>query len=388
VCCSDSFDALADIERAASRGNPYDIVFIDQMMPGLAGEALAQRIRGLPQIPDLKLVLISSAGHHNIGGRANESLDVILDKPIRQRDLFSCLSVLYEGRATSHEPDASQITPASKKISPSPPRNVERKLRIILAEDNAINQKFATALLTKAGHEITIAENGLKALEAVRRDNYDLILMDIQMPDMDGIQATRAIRALPSPKCDIPIIALTAHALSGAKEEYIAAGMNDYLSKPIDPSALFTKINKAADRSWISTNSQTTPDEASDPPDDSGTGIIDPAAVATLRSAMTRAEIRDFVETYLRESDQRIIRLVNFSNADDLAAIVREAHDLVSTSGSVGAFLVSNCARSLEKLGRAGDSNAIQREIDELRGAYNAAALTLKSWIDAESHFD
>jgi CheY-like chemotaxis protein len=101
---------------------------------------------------------------------------------------------------------------------------------------------FAVAVLSKAGYLVDIAQNGLEAVEAVKSGDYDVILMDVQMPDMDGVQATQKIRSLASPKCDTPIIALTAHALSGAKEKYALAGMNDYVSKPIDPSILLLKI--------------------------------------------------------------------------------------------------------------------------------------------------
>jgi CheY-like chemotaxis protein len=117
-------------------------------------------------------------------------------------------------------------------------------LRILLAEDNRINQLFAVALLSRHGHAVEIAENGHQAVEAVRRNEYDLVLMDVQMPDLDGIQATALIRALPPPKADIPIIAMTAHALKGVREELLGAGMSDYVSKPINPELLLAKLVK------------------------------------------------------------------------------------------------------------------------------------------------
>jgi CheY-like chemotaxis protein len=121
-----------------------------------------------------------------------------------------------------------------------------RSLHVLLAEDNKINQRLAVAILEHAGHRVDIADNGAQAVEAVKRQDYDVVLMDSQMPVLDGIAATRKIRALPAPKGGVPIIALTANAMLGASEEYLAAGMNDYVSKPIDASQLRAKLERLA----------------------------------------------------------------------------------------------------------------------------------------------
>jgi CheY-like chemotaxis protein len=115
-------------------------------------------------------------------------------------------------------------------------------LRVLLAEDNVINQKLVRAILVSAGHEVDVAANGALAVEAIAESNYDVVLMDVQMPELDGAQATKQIRALPAPKHGIHVIALTAHAMVGAKEEYLAAGMDDYLTKPIDSAALLQRL--------------------------------------------------------------------------------------------------------------------------------------------------
>src|SRR6202035_127589 len=121
-----------------------------------------------------------------------------------------------------------------------------RPLRVLVAEDNKINQQLAKMLLQNAGHEVDIVENGEAAVDAVCNGDYDIVLMDVQMPLLDGVQATKRIRALPPPKNAVTIVALTAHAMAGAREEYLAAGMDDYLSKPLDPVALFAKLNEVA----------------------------------------------------------------------------------------------------------------------------------------------
>jgi CheY-like chemotaxis protein len=130
------------------------------------------------------------------------------------------------------ETSASRAHRSGTSFEPLRQASVSRPLRALLAEDNKINQQFATLVLTNAGHSVEIAGNGREAVDALGRSDFDVILMDIQMPLLDGVQATQEIRALPEPNGTIPIIAVTAHAMAGAREEYLAAGMNDYIAKP------------------------------------------------------------------------------------------------------------------------------------------------------------
>jgi signal transduction histidine kinase/DNA-binding response OmpR family regulator len=242
--CRDGFEALAEIERAWHRGKPYDIVFLDQMMPGLTGEGLAMRIRAIPALAETKLVLVSSGGIQALKKHANRILDAVLDKPLRQRELLDCLATLF-ARPHRAEPHPSIAgTAAAAPGAAAAGQGDHTGLRILLAEDNKINQMFAESILTNAGHSVEIAANGHLAVDAVSRGDYDLVLMDVQMPELDGVQATKQIRALPPPKCDIHIIAMTAHAMSGDREIYLAAGMDDYVSKPIEVPILMAKLAK------------------------------------------------------------------------------------------------------------------------------------------------
>jgi PAS domain S-box-containing protein len=375
ACCADGFDALAEIERAWHRGHPHDIVFIDQMMPGLAGETLAERIRAIPQLSETKLVLISSAGRHGRGDGARRVLDAVLDKPIRQRDLLACLAALY----AAPNPAARKTT-AAKPAAAGTGQGTSRALRILLAEDNKINQKFALALLSKGGHEVYVAENGHQAVDALRRDDYDVVLMDIQMPELDGIQATKQIRAMPGPKSAIPIIALTAHALAGAREEYIAAGMNDYISKPVDQTILLSKLLEIAqslDRGYkgdIAAAQIETLDDAL------ATAGIDVTCLDTLNAVMDPPEIRDFLEMYLGEAVERISRM---EAASDLTAISGDAHALIGTSGNVGASQVSYLARSIEIACKSGDADAARALLPRLARAVGSTSGALTAWLEA-----
>ncbi len=208
------------------------------MMPGMTGDGLASRIRSLPSLIEIKLVLVSSTGSE---GRAEAArlVDAVIDKPLRQRDLLDCLTALLANSswpsARAKHADADLAEMASRGTAP-------RSLRVLLAEDNRINQLVAANILTNAGHQVETAETGRQAVAAVEKAIYDVVLMDVQMPELDGVEATQLIRALPPPRGQIPIIAVTAHAMAGAREEYLALGMNDYISKPIDPAELLAKL--------------------------------------------------------------------------------------------------------------------------------------------------
>ncbi len=238
VCLGEAIDTLPEMERAQRAGRPFDVVILDQMMPGLSGEAVAEMIRAQPALRETKLVLLSSAGAHGHSASARFDLDAILEKPLRQHDLVQRLAALRAEKREAGGPPASVLVATETR----PPELAPSGLRVLLAEDNRINQKFAVALLGRQGHTVDIAENGQHAFDAVRLKDYDVVLMDIQMPQVDGIQATAMIRALVGPKSKIPIIAMTAHALSGVREELLGAGMDDYVSKPIDGALLLAKL--------------------------------------------------------------------------------------------------------------------------------------------------
>jgi signal transduction histidine kinase/DNA-binding response OmpR family regulator len=242
---ADGFAAMAELERAWHNGKPYDLVFLDQMMPGLTGDALARRIRKNVHIAETKIVIVSSAGRGSVQNDADLHLEAVLEKPVRHQDLFDALVNIYSTRSDFLPVQA--VASSAGGTLPSPAQ-LQRPLRILLAEDNKVNQQFATVVLKKAGYSnVEVASNGHEAVDAVRRSDFDVILMDVEMPDLDGVRATRQIRALPEPKRNIPIIAMTAHAMTGAKEQYLAAGMSDYISKPIQVKMLLSKLAKITD---------------------------------------------------------------------------------------------------------------------------------------------
>ncbi len=376
VCCRDGFDAMAEMERAWHRGNPHDIVFLDQMMPGLAGETLAQRIRALPQFRETKLILISSAGRHGHSEAAKEVLDAVLLKPVRQRDLLACLARVYAGAVASKRSD-DKSKPAKATLAPA-----AQSLRVLLVEDNKINQTFAMAVLGKAGHMTDIAENGLQAVDAVRRTDYDVVLMDIQMPELDGIQATKRIRAMEGPKSKVPIIALTAHALAGAREEYIAAGMNDYLSKPVNPATLLAKLAETASKIARPRTVEPEPEQAKSAADISlRASGVEVSALKMLDSVMSPAEVRDFVDMFISEMATRLARM---EVADDVALFRADAHALVGISGNVGAMTLSAQAGVIEAACKTGGIAAARPLLPEFARAAQSATRALQDWMKAK----
>ena len=235
----DAHSALETLKAAADSAAPFSVAIIDHIMPETDGVALSKMIRTVPALADLKLVIASAAGLRNTGKAAREmGFDLALSKPLRPNSLIKCLRALLADapgtEGTLGNPEADPRSRAS--------------VRVLLAEDNPVNQRVMIALLAKSGVRVDVAGNGVEAIEAVRSRPYDLILMDIQMPELDGVQAARRIRELEGEMGHIPIIAVTAHAMKGDREKYLQAGMNDYLPKPINRAELLSKIDYWADR--------------------------------------------------------------------------------------------------------------------------------------------
>jgi signal transduction histidine kinase/CheY-like chemotaxis protein/CHASE3 domain sensor protein len=228
-------EALARIER----GEPFDVAILDVAMPEMDGVALAQAIRGEAAGRTLPLIFLSSLGRRESG---TDGLDIAahLTKPLKPSALFNILAVIFSAKQAPPTPDSS-LSPESEIAT------VEgRTLRILLAEDNAVNQKLALRLLERMGYTADLAENGLEAIAALERQTYDVILMDVQMPEMDGLEATREIRRRWLGPNRPHIIAMTANAMQGDRELCIEAGMDDYLSKPVNRDALANALSDIA----------------------------------------------------------------------------------------------------------------------------------------------
>jgi signal transduction histidine kinase/DNA-binding response OmpR family regulator len=225
---------LEALGRAHAEGMAYDIVLLDHMMPGMSGDEVAARIRGDAALPQPKLVLASSIGEPLTTEHAKSAgFDAFLAKPIRHRTLIACLC----GLMTGDEPATEAHWRAQAPMAGSGGSRL-----VLLAEDNAINTLLATTLLTSAGYGVQAVVDGAQAVEAARRTRFDLILMDVHMPIMDGLEASRRIRAMDGAAGSVPIVAMSASAMSTDRDACLEAGMNDFVSKPFDLDGLLTVV--------------------------------------------------------------------------------------------------------------------------------------------------
>jgi two-component system sensor histidine kinase/response regulator len=250
VCAGSADEALSTMRHAAAAGRAFEVALLDHQMPGCDGATLGKTILAEHALRGARLILLTSSGQRG-DGRLFSDLGFAgyLLKPVTHRDLTDCLTVVLgmqaEGWRLSTQPIVTRHALRSQRTRESH--------HILLAEDNVVNQKVACRILEKLGYRVDVAADGAAAFEAWQSGRYQLILMDCQMPVMDGYETTRKIRELESGGKHIPIIALTAHAMKGADNECRAAGMDDYLSKPIDREQLQQSLSR-----WLNESGDTT----------------------------------------------------------------------------------------------------------------------------------
>jgi PAS domain S-box-containing protein len=359
----DGFEAMAGLERAWHQGRPFDLVIVDQMMPALSGDALVRRIRDMPELAETKLLLASSGGTGGLQEDAPATVDAVLIKPIREQSLLDAFVRLF---GSSAAPQGA--TPAALDIGPASMRS----LHVLVAEDNKINQQLTAMILRSAGHEVAVVENGEQAVEAVRKGAYDVVLMDVQMPVLDGIQATVRIRALPPPANSVTIIAVTAHAMNGAREQYLAMGVDDYMAKPIDARTLIGKL--------AGLSPQPDTDRAADDP------ALDRPQLESLAAHLPADSVRQLLASFPDQIHSQIASIETLSAVADLAALAREAHTLAGCSGNFGARRLSRLAREIKAACEEADAEGAVRVVARLRVAAVDASAALSDWLASEGY--
>jgi signal transduction histidine kinase/CheY-like chemotaxis protein len=227
--CDSGESGLAELSRAAYAGTPYRLVLLDEQMPGIDGLAVLERIRGNPLLRGAVVMMLTSCDQVTSAARCRQlGVETYLIKPISSSDLLGSIRL-----AVGAQTPAAAEAPVAAGIAAS-----SLSLRILLAEDNLVNQRVAMTMLSKMGHGITLATNGLEALEQWRQSDFDLILMDVQMPEMTGLEATRQIRREEAIGTHVPIVAMTASAMSEDRDRCLAAGMDDFISKPVSSTVI------------------------------------------------------------------------------------------------------------------------------------------------------
>jgi two-component system, sensor histidine kinase and response regulator len=357
--------ALVEMHHAVENGHPYPIVLVDFMMPQMDGFGLAEEVHKDPSLAASSLMMLSSAVHSEYRARSRElGFAAYLNKPIKQSELLDTIMRNLRGSAAERQKAVSSV--AQMRSS--------RALRILLAEDSIVNQKLAVRLLEKWGHKITVASTGRQALDTLDRQNFDLVLMDVQMPEMDGCEAATAIRYRErTTGGHVPIIAMTAHAMKGDRELCLKAGMDSYVSKPIRPQELFDAIEgecaatSAADALAVDA-----------PLVDEGMANW---ATALERIGGDASALREVVELFAVESVDLLSELRDALAQVDPVRVRRVAHTLRSTAGLFEATPVIAAASTLETMGQTKDltgaesvSTKLAREVERLCTTLKALA--------------
>src|SRR6267378_860841 len=326
---ADGLDAL--------RRTRYDLAILDVQMPDMDGFQLATAVRGEKKLARTNLLMLTSAGQRGDGERCRElGIRGYLTKPISRSDLLEALGTVLA--AAPGEAGTPQVV-TRHTIAES-----RRTLRVLLAEDNPVNQQVAVAMLVKRGHEVHVSSNGREAVDAVRERDYDVVLMDIQMPEMDGFEATRAIRATTKGK-DLPIIGLTAHALSGERERCLSHGMTDYLAKPFKAHELFAMVEGTAE-----------PKAAAAPPSETLTPPVDLEGFrTTLREAGAEQALYSIVDTFVRQAPDRLAALAAAVAGGTGPDIAKAAHVYRGAAATIGARGLAELLERVETTARAGD---------------------------------
>ncbi|HEY2661623.1 MAG TPA: response regulator, partial [Caulobacteraceae bacterium] len=382
---TDGPSGLAAIVMADARGEPFDIVLLDHMMPGLSGEAVAAKVRANSSLVQPRLALASSIGSM-VGSDAKAAglFDAVMTKPVRHNILISRLSDLLAVPAETVEapihvpaPEmAAQPTPEPTPPIAAPVAARAMRGRILLAEDNEINTLLAQTVMEEAGYSVDCVVNGAEAVAAVQQCAYDLILMDMQMPIMDGLQATRTIRDLPPPAGTTPIIAMTANAMRKDQDACLGAGMNDFISKPIDPEAFLTVIER-----FMGAELWGDDDEGVSPAANKKVEDIDVAKLLGLARMLPPERLNKVVDSYLDGSRGRLARIEELVQIGDLVSLAREAHDLKGTSGNFGALRLQAMAEQLERACLARDDAEAPRLAGEIRQASMIAWSLIEAWM-------
>ncbi|MFC0676709.1 response regulator [Lysobacter korlensis] len=368
--CASAHEALVALRKAVDEGDPYPIAILDYQMPDIDGEMLARAIKADPVLRDVALIMLTSLGTgDNSSGLQEIGFAAYLSKPVRQSDLLNALSRARGAQTGGGRSESQQREPAQYG-----PRKLDGG-HVLLVEDNVTNRYIASLMLKDLGCQVDVASDGREALARLEQSEYDLVFMDCEMPVMDGFEATGCIRARSDAVARIPVIAVTAQAMQGDRERCIAAGMNDYITKPVQ-----IRDFRAALERWLPTERvlRSRPaDEAEAsrqaPAADEALPTLDANVVAQLRELAQASDptlLSQIFEAFQADTAQRIRTLREASAEADADLLRRTAHALKGASSNIGAARMAALAQSLETLGRLGTVTGSDPLIDQLQAAY------------------
>ena len=341
--------ALDALRRAASENRPFNAIVLEMQLTGTDGITVARSIHSDALIEKTPIVLVTSIGRRksDIDFFKAEGINAFVMKPVRRAQLASALATVVE---------PSNVEPPLRRLEPAESRLHARK--ILVVEDNVINQKVAVGQLRVLGHDAEIANNGVGAIKAVHERPFDLILLDCQMPDMDGYEVARVIRKMGSETRRIPIVAMTAHTMDGEREKCLAAGMDDYLAKPVSTQRLNAVLVR-----WLGTRE----------------AVVDAEKIAGLQQ-LARANpsfMRDITGLFREDALLRIHELRDSTSRSDPGMVARAAHSLKSSSGNIGASRMYSLCATIESSARQGSLDGVAEMVEQLATELDHALLAL-----------
>ena len=357
-------EALAQMEDAAHRDVPFRLALLDVMMPDMNGFAVAERVRENPRLTGCTMIMLSSAGQTENSVRCEElGIARYLIKPVKQSDLREAIL-----RVLGSQEIPIRVT----EPTPAELAHTRRPRRILLAEDGLVNQQVARELLESRGHRVVVVSNGREAVEAIERESFDLVLMDVQMPEMDGFEATATIRQLEQHTgSHIHIVAMTAHAMKGDRERCLKSGMDGYLSKPIRSQLLYEMVEGVA----------ATAREDHDPHAESSSNDSPTESIMDWKAAVDRVGgrvdlLKQMVGLFFKETDKLLPALHTAIAQQDMVKVQRNAHSIKGSASCFAAPPAVSAAVRLEFMGRDGDLTGAEEayslleiEIERLRQA-------------------
>jgi signal transduction histidine kinase/DNA-binding response OmpR family regulator len=377
-----SNDALLRLREAHAEGDPFQLVLIDDHMPGVRGESLGRAIKEEEGINTSLLVLLTSMGQRGDAARMLElGFSAYLTRPIRQSELLDVLTTLWAaqlkgesvGLITRYTIAEGRGDEAESRVD-SP--RLQLRARVLVAEDNFVNQQVALELLQSFGCVVTMASDGVEAVQFAKDGTFDVIFMDCQMPRLDGYAATAQVRAQEGPQRHTPIVAMTAHAMRGDRERCLAAGMDDYVSKPIDPDTVLRVL-----RRWLPEAKDAVPDPGM--PTRPGLEAPEEAPVLDLKQALyitggKVAMFRRIAKVFLQHMPNRIHELEQALARRDGSEVYRISHSIQGASASVGGRQLREIAYRLEQKGQTRDLEDGAIWLARVKEAYAALKCALE----------
>jgi len=369
-------EALTCLRQAEEMGTPFRLILVDGNMPEMDGFALAERVKEFPGLGDVTILMLTSDSQTNALQRCREvGIAAHLLKPISQSELLGSILRLGNMAAVPYE---LEVPPATI-ISDAP------LLHILLAEDNLVNQRLAVRLLEKRGHAVTVAKDGLEALRASADKHFDLILMDLQMPEMGGMEVTAAIRARElSTGAHTPIIAMTAHAMTGDRERCIQGGMDGYLSKPITAALLYKTVEDFATPALTLEDAKITSLEAAEITDQKQ-NQGPPVEPVNMEAVDGDEDLFIEIATLFLEEQQQMLTAIQAAiSIGDGPALSRAAHSLKGVAANFRAQGVVAMSEELENIGSSGDLDQSHEVYARLEREMSRLTASLRAFVNGK----